>query len=147
MTDDEQGRLQEYGVDAGAPPVDDETEPQCERCGDVLDDDECGNRVALSRGEHQTDVVDLYRGRPERDLCGDCMKLEKYLRGRYNELTDNTSVSGAVAVFCSCQDKGEVDVQPVRAAEPIGDRVCSRCGSAEVVIEELPPKAPGEVGQ
>ena len=142
MNDDDQGRLQDYGVDAGAPPVEDAA-PACERCGDELDDDQRGVRVAQSRGEQASGVVDIHRDRAKRNLCEDCLGLERYLRGRCKELTEKTAVSGAVAVFCSCQAENEVDVQPLRPGESVADRVCSRCGSTEVVIEELPPDAPG----
>ena len=149
MSDDDQGRLQDYGVDAGVPPVEDD-EPTCERCGTELEDGERGVRVGQSRAEYETNVTDIYRGRGERDLCEDCVDLERYLRGRHAELTNNVSVTGAVAVFCSCQGDDEVDVQPLRPAEPVADRECSRCGSREVVVEELPPdapEAPEEVGE
>jgi len=143
MTDDEQGRLQEFGVDADAPPVD-EKQPQCERCGNELDSGETGVRIAQSRAEREGDVYDVYRGRQKRDICSDCARMERYLGRRHAELTSNPGVSGAVAIFCACQDDNEVDVQPVRAGENHDRRQCSRCGSTEIVIEQLPPEPPQE---
>lgn len=135
----EQGRLQEYGVDAGPAPVTDDT-PTCERCGDELEGDAADGVVPKSRSESATGVVDLARGRERRYLCDECRELERYLVARYHELVDRPGAIGAVAVFCSCQNADEVDVQPVRVGGSAADRRnCSRCGSPEVVVEELPP--------
>jgi ribosomal protein S27AE len=138
----EQGRLQEYGVDTGAAPVDDGP-PACERCGDQLEGDTADGWVPKSRGEEMTGVVDLARGRERRYLCEGCKDLKRYLSCRYHELTEQVHISGAVAVYCGCQGEEEVDVQPVRRGEATTyERECSRCGSSEVVVEQLPPDGP-----
>jgi hypothetical protein len=139
MTDENQSRLQDHGVDTGPAPVDDPA-PSCERCGDVLEANEQGVRD-LTRAEQMGGVVDIHRS-TERDLCEECVQLERYLNWRYAELVEKAQNHGAVVVFCECQDPDEVDVQPLRNHELIGDRTCSRCGSSEVVIEELPVSPP-----
>lgn len=140
MSDDEdQSRLQEYGVDIEPAPVDD-APATCERCGEELEDEGRGVRH-LSGEEQVTGVFDNNRS-SERDLCENCFNLEKYLNHRYAELSEEIQTRAVVAVFCECQDSDEVDVQAVRRHEPIGGRACSRCGSREVIIEELPVSAP-----
>lgn len=139
MTGEDQSRLQEHGVDTGAAPVDDPA-ARCERCASEVDGGE-GVRH-LSEIEQMAGVADINRSR-KRDLCEACFKLEKYLDRRYNELIRQPQNRGAVAVFCDCHDPDEVDVHPLRRYEPIGARACSRCGSSEVIIEELPVTAPG----
>jgi len=141
MTDEDpgQGRLQEYGVNIAPSPVDDGP-PTCERCGDELDGDGDKRWTPTTRPEEIAGVVDLARGRETRGLCEECQDLEGYLARRHYELTSQHHISGAVDVYCECHDAGEIDVQPVRRGEsPSHGRSCSRCGSAKVVLEQLPP--------
>ncbi|WP_049938141.1 hypothetical protein [Haloplanus natans] len=136
---DDQSRLQEYG-DVGAPPVE-ETGPVCERCGEDLDEGDT-KRLRVGPAEYETGYYDINRpGTDKRRLCDDCEDLEKYLGHRYKQITERTGADDAVAVFCECHDDDEVDVQPVRHGDTLADIRCSNCGSAEVLVEELPPDA------
>lgn len=139
MSDDEQqSRVQDFGADID---VSDQDAPAvCERCGDEIEDTKTWYESAE---EQRAGVVDVHRSSEERSICSDCGQLEHYLQSRYHELVSDSWVSTAVAVFCECQESEEVDVQPVRRGESVGDVACSRCGSREVVIEELPPSGPG----
>ena len=140
MSDEEQNRLQQY-CDVGAPPV--ETRPPtCDRCGADKDLSPVSTAESqISPAEHHTGFRDIREfGEQETyQLCDDCTQLHKYLHYRHAQVTDRAGVVGAVAVFCQCHDDDEVDVCPLRQGEtPAGVR-CSRCGTAEVVVEELPP--------
>jgi hypothetical protein len=48
-------------------------------------------------------------------------------------------VTGAEAIYCTCHDDDEVDVRPVYGHNSRQETRCSRCGSQEVVVEQLPP--------
>jgi len=136
---DDQSRLQRYG-EVGAPPVE-ETGPVCERCGEGLDEDDT-TRLGVGYAEAKTGFHDIKRpGSEKRRLCDDCEDLERYLAHRYALITDGTGTDDAVAVFCMCHDDDEVDVQPVRHGDTLASVRCSSCGSAEVLVEELPPDA------
>lgn len=139
MSDEEeeaepQARLQNW-TDVGAPPVEEEP-TTCVRCGEEIDDD---LPSGAGRAEHQTGFVDVRKFDEQPDLCDDCEDLKRYLHHRYSELTEKRNVSGAVAVYCGCQTADEVDVRPVYHGDRPTDVECAKCGSSEVVIEELPP--------
>jgi hypothetical protein len=68
--------------------------------------------------------------------------LFHYLSYRYESLTNNPTVKGAVAMYCDCHDEGEVDVRPIRRGQGRPDGRCLRCGSHDVILEELPPRPP-----
>lgn len=141
MTDDQQ-RLQEYGTGVGAPPVE-EAPPACDRCGDELDgDDREAWPHTVGRPEHETGYIDIHEFGDDPVLCPDCRDLVRYLTVRYRTITDKPGVSGAVAIHCACQDDDEVDVRPVGYGGDGPVARCSRCGSAQVVVEELPPDDP-----
>lgn len=141
MSNDDQSRLQEYG-EVGAPPVEEEP-PACDRCGCELDeDDESGLPFGAGYPEHESGFVDIRKIGDAPAFCEDCENLNKYLNHRHNELIQKRNVSAVVAVYCECQGDHEVDVRPVRYGDRQADVACSRCGSREVVIEELPPSAP-----
>ena len=138
--DERQERLQQY-CDVGPSPVK-TPDPCCDRCGT-----EEGELTAPGDTQHRQTPPELRTGFQDiqlssdgdLQLCDDCLGLHKYLHYRHAQVTDPPYVAGSVAVFCPCHDEDEVDVQPVYRGDTIEDFCCSRCGSAEVVIEELPP--------
>jgi Zn ribbon nucleic-acid-binding protein len=140
MSDEEgaepQARLQNW-TDVDAPPVED-APATCVRCGEELGDDR-DFPTGAGPAERQSGFVDVRKFDDEPDLCDDCKNLKRYLHHRYSELTDKRNVSGAVAVYCGCQTADEVDVRPVYHGDRPTDVECAKCGSNEVVIEELPP--------
>lgn len=135
MSDDKQNRLQDY-TNVDAPPVED-LSPSCDRCNG-----EFSEQSELPRGcggaEYGTGYVDIHSLDDTSSLCEDCEELEIYLNHRHKCLIERPGVIGSVAVYCQCHADNEVDVRPFGIGESTSDIRCTRCGSGEILLEELP---------